>query len=150
MGESPLAAMNKTSRFMKLFDSLRSIGLFAALLVLLGLASGCAVVAVGAAAGAGAAGYAYVSGVLKSTESASLDRTWNATLAAMKEMDFPVTRQRKDALEAELIARNAGDKKISIRLRKVTEQATEVQIRVGTFGDETASRAILERIKKRL
>jgi hypothetical protein len=135
---------------MKTLKTLRQIGLIITLLGALGLATGCAVVAVGAAAGAGAAGYAYVSGVLISTESASLDRTWNATLAAMKELEFPVTSQRKDALQASLVARNAYDKKISIRLKKVAEQSTEVRIRVGTFGDETASRAILEKIKKRL
>lgn len=120
------------------------------LLALAGLGAGCAVVAVGAAAGAGAAGYAYVSGVLISTESATLDRTWNATLAAMKDLQFPVTSQRKDALQADLVARNAFDKRISIKLKKVAEQSTEVRIRVGTFGDEAASRAILEKIKKRL
>jgi L-fucose isomerase-like protein len=135
---------------MKTLKTLRQIAWIMPLLGALGLATGCAVVAVGAAAGAGAAGYAYVSGVLISTESASLDRTWNATLAAMKELEFPITSQRKDALQASLVARNAYDKKISIRLKKVAEQSTEVRIRVGTFGDETMSRAILEKIKKRL
>jgi hypothetical protein len=135
---------------MKTLKTLRQIAWIIPLLGALGLATGCAVVAVGAAAGAGAAGYAYVSGVLISTESASLDRTWNATLAAMKELEFPITSQRKDALQASLVARNAYDKKISIRLKKVAEQSTEVRIRVGTFGDETMSRAILEKIKKRL
>jgi hypothetical protein len=135
---------------MKICNVLRQTGLILSLLGAMSAAVGCAVVAVGAAAGAGAAGYAYVSGVLVSTESASLERTWNATLAAVKEMEFPITSQRKDALQADLVARNAYDKKISIRLKKVSEQSTEIRIRVGTFGDETASRAILERIKKRL
>ncbi|MCX8089907.1 MAG: DUF3568 domain-containing protein [Verrucomicrobiae bacterium] len=135
---------------MKISNFLRQTGLIAFLLVAVSLAAGCAVVAVGAAAGAGAASYAYVNGVLKSTESATLDRTWNATLAAMKDLQFYVSSQRKDALQADLVARNAFDKKISVRLKKVAEQSTEVRIRVGTFGDEAASRAILEKIKQRL
>ena len=117
---------------------------------LLMLNSGCALFVVGAAAGAGAGGYAYVNGEIKSTESASLDRTWSATLAAMKDLEFPVTSQTKDALEANLTARNASDKKIGIKLKKVSETATEIRIRVGTFGDESISRIILDKIHKRL
>ena len=112
--------------------------------------AGCALFVVGAAAGAGAAGYAYVSGELKSTESASLERTRSATLAALKDLEFPVTSQAKDALSAELTARNANDKKIVVKLKKISDTTTEVRIRVGAFGDESLSRVVLEKIKKRL
>ena len=78
------------------------------------LGSGCALFVVGAAAGAGAAGYAYVKGELSSTESASLERTWNATLDAMKDLQYPVITQTKDALQARLAARNAADKRIDV------------------------------------
>ena len=125
-------------------------------LVLLGVVgvllttAGCALFLVGAAAGAGAAGYAYVNGELKSTESASLEQTTRATLAAMKDLEYPVTSQAKDALSAELTARNASDKKIVVRLKKISDTTTEVRIRVGTFGDESLSRVVLEKIKKHL
>jgi hypothetical protein len=125
--------------------------LIAALLVsVVAGAAGCAVVVVGAAAAAGAGGYAYVNGESKSTEFASLDRCWSATLAAMKELSFPVTSRAKDALEARLTARNSADKKISIQLKKLSESSTEIRIRVGTFGDEPLSRVILDKIKQRL
>jgi len=117
---------------------------------LLAAGAGCAVLVVGGAAAAGAGGYAYVNGESKATEAASLDRTWNATLAAMKDLEFPVTSQRKDALQAELTARNASDKKIAIQLKKVSDSATEIHIRVGTFGDETVSRVIFDKINKAL
>jgi hypothetical protein len=111
---------------------------------------GCVLFVAGAAAGAGVAGYAYVSGILKSTEQASLDHAWTATLGAMKDLEFPVTKQAKDALTGHLTARNAGDKKIDIDLKKISDKATEISIRVGTFGDENLSRVILGKIKKRL
>lgn len=113
------------------------------------LTAGCVAVAVGAGAAAGVGTYAYLSGELKSTQSAALDRTWAATQAAMKDLEFAITSQRKDALEAELIARTASDKKVTIRLKKVSEAATEVRIRVG-FGDKSLSLVILEKIKNRL
>ena len=121
-----------------------------ALLALTLLTTGCVAVVVGAAAGAGAAGYAYVSGELKSTESATLAETYKASLAAMKDLEFPVISQTKDALEAQVTARNSSDKKIVVKLTKASGTATEVRIRVGTFGDESISRLILEKIKKHL
>jgi hypothetical protein len=130
---------------MKIKPWLTSLGLAGTLLA----TAGC-VGALVAGAAAGAGGYAYVKGELKATESAPLDRMWNATLAAMKDLEFPVTSQRKDALEAELTARNASDKKVAIKLKKVSEAATEVHIRVGTLGDEALSRVIMEKIKARL
>lgn len=117
---------------------------------LLALASGCALFVVGAAAGAGAAGYAWVDGEIKTTESASMDRTWNAALAAMKDLEFPVTSQAKDALEANLTARNASNTSISIKLKNLSNTSTEIRIRVGTFGDESMSRLILNKINNHL
>ena len=76
---------------------------------LLALGSGCALFVVGAAAGAGAAGYAWVDGEIKTTEAASMNQTWDATLAAMKDLQFTVTSQAKDALQGYLTARNANN-----------------------------------------
>ena len=117
---------------------------------LLSATSGCILFVAGAAAGAGAAGYAYVNGVLKATEPASLDRVWSASIDAMKDLQYSVTKQAKDALTGNLTARTASDKKIEIELKKVSDNSTEISIRVGTFGDENLSRVILDKIKKRL
>ena len=122
-----------------------------ALLASLGaLVNGCALFAVGAAAGAGAAGYAYVKGELKSTEPASLDRTWDATLASMKDLQFTVISQAKDSLQARLEARDSADKKIEIKLKRVSDTTTDVRIRVGAFGDEALSHVILDKIRQHL
>jgi hypothetical protein len=117
---------------------------------LLAFVSGCALFVVGAAAGAGAVGYAWVDGEVKATEGASLDRTWNATLAAMNDLEFPVTDKTKDALEANLTARNASNTNISIKLKNLSNTSTEIRIRVGTFGDESLSRTILNKINSHL
>ena len=119
---------------------------------LLALTNGCFLFVVGVAAGAGAGvgGYAWVNGEIKTTEGASLDRTWNATLAAMKDLEFPVTDQAKDALEANLTARNASNTNISIKLKNLSNTSTKIRIRVGTFGDESLSRTILNKINSLL
>ena len=117
---------------------------------LLTLTNGCFLFVVSAAAGAGVAGYAYVDGEVSATEGASLNRTWDATLAAMKDLEFPVTSQAKDALEANLTARNASNTSITIKLKNLSNTSTEIRIRVGTFGDEALSRTILNKISARL
>ncbi|MGR3309594.1 MAG: DUF3568 domain-containing protein [Candidatus Brocadiales bacterium] len=124
------------------------------LITLLGIillsSSGCAVVAllIGGSVGAGAV--AYVTGELKSTEEASLDRTWQAAQKAIEDLEFFVTSKQKDAISAKLIARGATDKKIELILKKVSENLTEVRIRVGIFGDEPLSRLVLEKLKNHL
>jgi hypothetical protein len=91
-----------------------------------------------------------VDGEIQSTEAASLSRTWNATLAALKDLEFPVVSQTKDALEGNVTARNAKNTTIKIKLKYVSKTATEIRIRVGTFGDESLSHTILDKINSHL
>ena len=117
---------------------------------LLTLTNGCFLFVVGAAAGAGAAGYAWVDGEVKTTEGSSLSQTWDASLAAMKDLEFSVTDKSKDALSGNLTAQTADNKTIKINLKYLSNTSTEVRIRVGTFGDETLSRTILNKINGHL
>jgi hypothetical protein len=109
--------------------------------------SGC--VAVMAGAGAGAA-VAYVRGDLDAILDAGLDKSVRATNRAIEQLKFAKISQKEDALIAVLVARNAADKKIEIRLEKQSETVTKVKIRVGTFGDEAPSVAILDKVKMNL
>jgi len=112
--------------------------------------AGCAVVLLGGAAAAGAGTVAYVKGELRSTLEASLDQAWQAAQAAVQELEFAATTQEKDALAARLVARTAGDKKVEIKLKRISDTAVEARVRVGTFGNESFSHQVLERIRKHL
>ncbi|MGA4643083.1 DUF3568 family protein [Limisphaera sp. 4302-co] len=120
------------------------------LLMISMLSSGCVALLVGGAAAAGAGTVAYVQGELRSTEDAPFERAWTAAQRALRDLEMPVTAQEKDGLSGRIIARAAGDRKVTVRLRKVTGTTTEIRIRVGTWGDEAASRQILESIQRRL
>ena len=124
--------------------------MFASLTLVGTLGSGCFLAVLGVGAGAGIGGYAYVKGELKSTQDASLDRAFDAAKDAMKDLEFIVTSDNKDALSAQLIAHDAHDKRIEINLTKKTETTTEIAVRVAVFGDEALSRLILDKIKSRL
>ena len=109
--------------------------------------SGCALLLIGGGAAAGAGTVAYVKGELRSTQEIPFERTWNATTEAMKELEFAITQKEKDALSGLIVARGTDDQKIVIHLEKQSEDLTEIRIRVGSFGDESRSQLILDKIK---
>jgi hypothetical protein len=111
------------------------------------LTSGCFLVAVGAAGAAGAGTVAYVRGELDVTLGKTYEQVVNASNRALVQLEFARVSERKDAFSALLTARTAEDKKIEVKLTKEGDSLTKVTIRVGVFGDETMSRAILEKIE---
>jgi hypothetical protein len=107
---------------------------------------GCLVAAVGAGAGT----VAYMRGDLEAVEAKDIDAVYAATQKAVEQLELDVSSDTKDALSAEIVARDAQDKKITIRLKSTTEDTTQISVRVGTFGSETKSRLIHDQIKKNL
>ena len=127
----------------------RMLACAAAVGLLLG-SSGCALFVVGAVAGAGAATYAYVNGEVESTLSANIDKTWSATLAALKDLQFNIGKTSKDVLNGNVESTTADGKSITIKLKRTSDTLTEVDIRVGKFGDKRVSDLILDKIKSHL
>ena len=117
------------------------------LVITVGLVGGCMIAAVGA----GAAGtVAYVRGDLEAVESKKLEAVYEATLKAVNKLELNVTKETKDSLSAVIVARDAQDKKITIKLNATTEDTTKLSIRVGLFGSETKSRLIYQKIHDNL
>jgi hypothetical protein len=115
------------------------------------MTNGCAVLLVGGAAAAGAGTVLYVDGVLKDTENFSLETVHVAALAGVRDLQYAVINDTQDnAGHISLLVRMPDDKKIDITLTKLSPTQTEIRIRVGTFGDETLSRTILDKIKAHL
>ncbi len=112
-----------------------------------GLTSGCLAVAAGAA---GAGTVAYIRGELDASLSYNLDAVDRATNRAAEQLRFPKINEGSDALARVITLRTAEDKKIEVKLTRVTDTLTRVRIRVGLFGDETISRALLEKIQANL
>ena len=115
-------------------------------LMMILLLQGCLAAAVGAGAGT----VAYMRGDLEAIEANDIDTVYAATKKAIEQLELNVSSDTKDALSAEIVARDAQDKKIIIKLKSTTEGTTEISIRVGTFGSETKSRLIHDQIKNNL
>ncbi len=115
--------------------------------------SGCVAAALtGVAAGAAVAGTAvYEDGKQTTVHQASLDRTWNATLATVRQMNWQVEKQNKTAQGGTLEAKRADGTPITITEEPINgNKETRVIVRVGTMGDQAASEDIQRRISSRL
>lgn len=121
--------------------------LFAGALCAILLMGGCSTVAmVGAGAGAGIGTYSYVKGELTLDYPHPYDETWNAALTALERLEITVTSRKKDSLGGKITGRRSDGKSVTLRLKNKGLGVTEVGVRVGSFGDQDASRRIHETI----
>jgi len=101
-------------------------------------------------AGAGATTVAYLEGELQTNYAAPFNRTWEAALVALKDLEIKVYNTAKDATGGVIEATKADGTKIKLNLKPSGPDTTSVKIRVGIFGDEEASRTISRQISVRL
>ncbi len=127
----------------------RHLRLAAALLAVASLPwlTGCVVVAAGAV---GAGAVAYVRGELESSVEADLETTYAAAQRALNKLEFARIDQRKSGIDAQLIHRTALDKRVEIKLKKITDRLTKIEIRVGVVGDQELSLTLLDKIRAEL
>ncbi len=118
----------------------------ALVLLILG-SSGCLLVV---GAGAGAGGAVYVMGKLEEEIKASPEKLEEATVAALKDLEMPVTKDQGDKLSATIESKTADDKDVWIHIESLTTSKSKISIRVGYLGDEVRSHQILEAIRQHL
>jgi hypothetical protein len=143
-----LWAENKILGFYKhFFERKQSMKWMQIVLVLLGsmvlLMGGCT------NAGEGSS-FNYASGNLSATLGADLQKSYDASLKALDQLQLVATEKSKDALGAKIISKTAADKKITISLTRVTDATTSLVIGVGMTGDKTTSSAIYSKILENL
>lgn len=120
-----------------------SLCLLAALAAGASFLGGCVTVTPGAP---GASAVAYSRGELQSSAPYNLDTTYASARQALADLQFLVIEDKKTLVDAELAARTATDKKVTIELERLTDSLTKVRIRVGLIGDEQLSMTILQKI----
>lgn len=126
--------------------SLRAVAAIAfALLSLLSL-PGCAVLVIGAAVGTAV----YLEGDLESHLGTDIYGAVNATNLASQDLGLVPVSRTGDANEALLIATDSEGRKVSVKLKPAGARVTQIKIRVGSGGNEGASRRILAQIEKRV
>ncbi|KAF0184130.1 MAG: hypothetical protein FD164_456 [Nitrospirae bacterium] len=112
------------------------------------LQMGCVAAAVGAAAGAGAV--VYFKGNLEETMSHSTPAVHRAAQSALRDLKVPIIKDEYDKVNAKIESRFADNTTIWIAIDALSTTSSKLTIRVGTFGEESRSRMILERIHRNL
>lgn len=72
----------------------------------------------------------YRLGKLTLDEQRGIDAVYAATERAMSDLGLKVVQRSKDALQAEVVARDSQDKKVTIRLLSITKDTTKVTVNV--------------------
>jgi hypothetical protein len=114
------------------------------------LTPGCVVAAVGVAGAAGAGSVAYVRGELDAHLGSPFEVVAAAAEKAVVQLQLYKVSETKDAFSEKILARDAEDKKIEITADKEADNLTKLTIRIGMFGDEEKSHAILEKVNANL
>jgi len=114
------------------------------------LLMGCAapVVFFGAGAAAGVVGYKYYEGALTVIFQSPFMETWDATLKALNQMNIKVESSSHDLTSGKIKAKRGDTERVTVSLRYKSVQETEVVIKVGPLGNQDASMAIKEEIRK--
>ena len=94
----------------------------------------------------GIGGYKYYEGALEVIYQAPYDKTWNASIKALEDMEYRI-EEKTQKLGSGTISTSGDNKtKVTISVKYVSQEETEVTIRVGIFGDESASNVIKDKI----
>ena len=105
---------------------------------------GCLALVVGAGA---AGGVLYYKGSLKTELGASPDRVIYATNKAIADLQWQKISSSSSKTDGQATARTGTDKKVSVTVKQKTDRVSEIDIRIGTMGDENLSQALLDKIK---
>ena len=108
--------------------------------------SGCFPLLVGAAAGAG--GYAFVRGALVKQFDVSATDLHQAVVKAIKSLDLDIKYDKGDRLSAKVRSEFSDGKDVKVDVVAITEETSQVKIRVGVVGDKLRSEMILSAIEK--
>ncbi|GEM_PF-348157 len=110
---------------------------------------GCVAVVAGAAGGAGTG--VWLSGKLTQEFNASYDRTIVASRKSLESLKLELVRETREDNVTQLKSKYTDGKEIWIDIRKVTENSTKVEVRVGAVSpDKEAADTILKKIQKYL
>jgi hypothetical protein len=75
----------------------------------------------------------YSFGKFSTEENVDINALYEATLKALTNLELNISQKTKDRLNATIIARDAEDSKITVKLVSVSNDVTKMLIRAGSF-----------------
>lgn len=92
----------------------------------------------------------YSSGKLYAVASVDVAGVYEATLQALGDLELKVTDKAKDVFSAKVVAEGADGKVVTVVITPREDKRTDVNIKVGPFGNKDRSLVIYEQIRKHL
>lgn len=128
----------------------KDVGQSFSLLVLCCFATACAapLIAFGLGAAGGIAGYKYHEGQTVVVYEAPFVNTWDATLAALEEMQMQVESSSHTMSTGQIKAKRPDREPVYISVKYQSANRTEVKIGVGSLGNRQGSDAIAKQIRE--
>ena len=108
--------------------------------------AGCAPLAFIGGAALGVGGYKYYNGALIVIYKASFNKTWDASVSALENLDYQIYESNKKMTSGTIITTGTLKERTKLSLKYVSLEETEVTIRVGLLGDKAASNKIKDKI----
>jgi hypothetical protein len=111
------------------------------------LLTGCtSAILLGTGAGAGVGSYSYAKGELTADYPEGYENVWSASLTALDKLGIVVNEKDKDSLTGKIKGTRGDGKGGTVKIKNRGKGITRVSARVGTWGDQEASRKIHETI----
>ncbi len=96
------------------------------------LTTGCVALVVGAGAGAGT--FAYIDGELSRTYQANYEQTYAVCTEILNDMKQPLLEEKTDGIKTTLKSRRADETPMTVSIRIIEPDWTEVSVRTGYVG----------------
>ncbi len=75
----------------------------------------------------------YKLGKLSAEEPKDIDSVYQATIAALTELELSISQKMKDELTAKIVARDSQDTRITVNLIAITKDSTKMTISAGSL-----------------
>ncbi|VAX20857.1 hypothetical protein MNBD_NITROSPINAE02-1454 [hydrothermal vent metagenome] len=118
-----------------------------AISLLMPLLWGCQLLLIGGA-GTAVGAYMWASSNLTRNYMQPMDKTWDASVAAVTSMGLEIISKRRDTHYGVIKARLSNDETLKIALEKWTNRETRVTIRAGKTGSKETSTRVHEEIAR--
>lgn len=80
----------------------------------------------------------------------SIDDAFSATEAVIKDQGLTIKESAKDAFGGRIVATGVKDLRYLAELKKTGEKVTEITFTIGSLGDETRSREMMNLVERKL
>jgi hypothetical protein len=109
---------------------------------------GCVLAWLGLGAGMGIGAYKYVEGRLEREYPLSYSRAWDATNAALANLQISISNSTKGNTKGDIDAVRKDGKRVLVTLKDRGQGVTTISVRVGLIGDRALAEAVHDEIAR--